>query len=61
MNNIEIARKIAKLFENNNAKIYLVGGSVRDYLIFNDFEDFDFATSLSPLEVIKILKEVVTN
>lgn len=33
--------------------LFLIGGSSRDYLLNRDFDDFDFATSLSPEEMRK--------
>jgi len=56
MKNIEIAKSLISKFNDNNKELYLVGGSVRDYLLFNDFDDFDFSTPLSPLEIIEFLK-----
>ena len=42
------------LFEDD---IRLVGGAVRDFLLGKKPKDFDFATSLSPQEVIKVLQK----
>ena len=53
MKNFEIAKEILNKFPLGN--LYLVGGSVRDYLLTGDFHDFDFATPLLPKDVIKIL------
>ena len=53
MKNIELAQKIMSLFPTDS--IYLVGGSSRDYLLTGDFKDFDFATPLTPNEVIFLL------
>jgi len=53
MRNIELAIKIMNLFPTDS--IYLVGGSSRDYLLTGDFKDFDFATPLTPDEIISLL------
>ena len=53
MTNIEFASKLMNLFPPHS--IYLVGGSSRDYLLMGDFKDFDFATSLKPVEVLVLL------
>ena len=44
-----------KLFNKEGYKLYIVGGAVRDYLLGRDIEDYDFATSAPPCEMIKIL------
>lgn len=41
--------------------LYLVGGSTRDYLLKREFNDFDFATSLTPKEIKPLLGEVKAN
>lgn len=55
MQSIDYAYKILDLFQEEDAEIYLAGGSVRDYLLFGDFDDFDFATPCPPLVVTTIL------
>lgn len=53
--NIDYAINLLNVFRNNGSKAYLVGGSVRDYLIKGNFDDFDFATSSKTNEIIHIL------
>ena len=36
MQSIDYAYKILDLFQEEDAEIYLAGGSVRDYLLFGD-------------------------
>lgn len=48
---------LVELFYNNNFKIYLVGGSLRDYYLGKIPSDFDFATSALPDEIIELLSE----
>lgn len=49
--------KIFNLFESENAKIYMVGGAVRNELLGIKATDFDFATPLKPDDVVKILSK----
>jgi tRNA nucleotidyltransferase/poly(A) polymerase len=44
------------IFKKAGKKLYLVGGSVRDFLLGEDPKDFDLATDALPDEVIKILQ-----
>ncbi len=55
MDSIDYAFKILDLFDENYAEAYLVGGSVRDYLLTGDFSDFDFATPCQPAMILNIL------
>ena len=43
------------LFSDNGKKLYLVGGSVRDFLTGDKPKDFDLATDALPDEVIEII------
>lgn len=46
--------EIFNYLENNlKNKVYLVGGSTRDYLLKRNFNDFDFATVLTPNDIKK--------
>ncbi len=47
--------KLANLFKNYGFSLFLVGGSVRDYLMYNDFQDFDCATDAKIEEITKLL------
>lgn len=48
-------KEINELFKQNGKKLYLVGGSVRDFLTGDTPKDFDLATDALPDEVLKIL------
>lgn len=48
------AKKLFKAFEG--IEIYLVGGYVRDYLLDLESDDLDFATLLSPDDIIEVLE-----
>lgn len=43
------------LFNKSGHKLYIIGGAVRDYLLNKDIEDYDFATTAKPSEIINIL------
>lgn len=43
------------LFNKAGHKLYIIGGAVRDYLLNKDIEDYDFATTARPSEIINIL------
>lgn len=50
-------KKLHQLFAINNKSLFLVGGSVRDFLMKQTPKDFDLATDATPDEVISILKK----
>ncbi len=49
-------KEFSTLFSNAGKSLYLVGGSVRDYITKHTPKDFDVATDAMPEEVMKILK-----
>lgn len=51
-----IIQSIFKIFSQAGKSIYLVGGSVRDLLMKKPLNDYDFATSAKPPEIIRILR-----
>ena len=51
----ESVKDLHKLFAANGKKLYLVGGSVRDFLTGDKPKDFDLATDALPDEVLEIL------
>lgn len=52
----EIVYILEKL-EKHGYKSYVVGGSVRDYMLFKEPHDFDIATSARPEEIEELFKE----
>ena len=48
---IESYLELAKLFETNGKKLYLVGGTVRDFLLGNELTDMDAVTDATPAEM----------
>src|SRR3989344_2141725 len=57
----QAARKIVKLFKQNNFEIFLVGGAVRDYLMAKPITDWDFTTNATPEEMLKFLPDAYYN
>lgn len=57
MKSIGVFKELSKRFEKNNFVLYLVGGSVRDYLLHRDFKDLDLATNANPEELANIVEE----
>lgn len=55
MQAIDYAYQILDIFYECDAEIYLAGGSVRDYLLYGEFDDFDFATPCTLVIVTTIL------
>ena len=50
-------RNLSLLFKANGFEIFLVGGSVRDYLLGRSPSDFDFCTSATPSQMQDILSD----
>lgn len=48
-------KELHNLFQSKGKKLYLVGGSVRDFLTGDKPKDFDLATDALPDEVLEIL------
>ena len=48
-------KELHKLFQDKGRKLYLVGGSVRDFLTGDKPKDFDLATDALPDEVLDIV------
>ena len=46
---------LAGLFDKHGYKLYLVGGTVRDYLLGLPLTDMDAVTDATPIEIIKFL------
>lgn len=49
--------ELGKIFKKNSKKLYLVGGTVRDYLLNLPLCDMDLCTDATPEEMISFLKE----
>ena len=57
---IEAFQTLADTFAKNGYKLYLVGGTVRDYLLGITLEDMDAVTDATPIEIVKFLPDVDT-
>jgi len=60
MDKIKEFQSLAETFKNHGYHLYLVGGTVRDYLLGHELEDMDAVTDATPIEVVTFLKGVDT-
>ena len=54
---LEKYQKLNKVFNEHGYSLYLVGGTVRDYLFQIDLTDMDAVTDASPIEMKEFLKD----
>jgi tRNA nucleotidyltransferase (CCA-adding enzyme) len=52
-------RGVAEVFDRAGFECYLVGGSVRDFILGHPVLDYDFATNARPEEVMRLFRRVV--
>lgn len=57
MQHLEIFDELAEIFNKNGYKLFLVGGSVRDYLLGKEFFDYDFVSDALPSEMRSFLPD----
>lgn len=50
-------KELSSLFKKNNFSLYLVGGTVRDYLLNKELDDMDAVTDATPNEVKEFLPD----
>lgn len=55
--NKDIFNKLAKLFNDNGYRLFMVGGTVRDYLLNKEVLDYDFVSDATPSEMKIFLKD----
>ncbi len=55
--NKEIFLKLAKLFNSNGYRLYMIGGTTRDFLLGLEVLDYDFVTDATPDEMKVFLPE----
>lgn len=55
--NEEIFTKLTDIFNKNGFKLYMIGGTTRDYLLGLDVFDFDFVSDATPDEMSKFLDD----
>ena len=58
-NEYNTLKKVVNTFSENNFECYLVGGSVRDLILGNVIQDYDFTTNAHPHEVMKLFSRVI--
>lgn len=51
-------QNLAKIFEEKGFKLYLVGGTVRDYLLNEELTDMDAVSDATPEEIISFLSPI---
>lgn len=54
-------KNLAKLFMDNGYHLYLVGGTVRDFLLGKELDDMDAVTDATPEEMKVFLKDIKTD
>lgn len=54
-----VVKRFARVFTDNGHELFVVGGAVRDALLGNALEDYDFATSATPREVRNLFRRVI--
>lgn len=57
MKHILIFDELAELFSQHNYRLYMIGGTTRDYLLNNDISDYDFVSDATPDEIRCFLPE----
>lgn len=55
--NKEIFIKLAELFNSNGYRLYMIGGTTRDYLLGKEVFDYDFVSDATPDEMKSFLKD----
>ena len=60
MDKIKEFQKLAQLFKSHGFNLFLVGGTVRDYLYNKELDDMDAVTDATPFEVISFLNNADT-
>lgn len=51
----EIFAKLSKLFNDNGYRLFMIGGTTRDYLLGLEVYDYDFTSDATPEEMKKFL------
>ena len=55
--NKEIFTKLAKVFNDHGYRLYMIGGTTRDYLLNKEVLDYDFVSDATPKEMRKFLPD----
>lgn len=59
-NKINAFTSLSNLFKAHGFNIYLVGGTVRDFLLHNSLNDMDIATDATPDDMDKFIKQYIS-
>ena len=54
---IDAYLRLAKIFKGKGFNLYLVGGTVRDFLLHYPLTDMDVATDATPIQVLSFLND----
>ncbi len=54
-------KEFLRKFTDNGLRIYVVGGSVRDLLLKQPIENWDFATNATPDKILKLFPDSFYN
>lgn len=60
MNKIQEFQKLAQIFISHGFNLFLVGGTVRDYLLNKELTDMDAVSDATPIEILSFLPNVDT-
>ena len=60
MNKIQEFQKLALIFISRGFNLFLVGGTVRDYLLNKDLTDMDAVSDATPFEILSFLPNIDT-
>lgn len=55
----ETIKEFGAIFRERGHRLYVVGGSIRDYLLGVPNHDYDFATDATPREVVSMFRRVI--
>ena len=55
--NLDIFKKLAKLFNENGFSLFMIGGTSRDYLLKLEVFDYDFVSDATPEDMKKFLPD----
>ena len=60
MDKIKEFQQLAHLFKSQGFNLFLVGGTVRDYLLDKELDDMDVVSDATPLQIVSFLPNVDT-
>ena len=60
MDKIKEFQQLAQLFKSHGFNLFLVGGTVRDYLLDKELDDMDAVSDATPIQIVSFLPNVDT-